>query len=57
MSVRVNSSLRSLRVEIREVIMEAAILYTVDYVTVLLSAVPYFDEQVDVNVDFLLSIL
>ena len=58
MSVRVGSSLQSLKVEILEVIMEAAILYTVgDYVTVLLLAEPYFDGPVDVSVDFLLSIL
>ena len=58
MSVRVGSSLQSLRVEILEVIMEAATLCIVDdYVTELLLAEPYFDGPVDVSVDFLLSIL
>ena len=58
MSVRVGSSLQSLRAVILEVIMEAAIVYIVsDYVTELLLAAPYFGGPVDVSVDFLLSIL
>ena len=57
MSVRVSSSLRSLRVEIR-VVVEVATLYTTTaIITVLLSVVPYFNEQAGVNASFLLSTL
>ena len=56
MSVRVNSFLRSLKVEIREV-MEAATRDIIDYVTVLLWAEPYFDELADASVSSLQSIL
>ena len=55
MSVRVNSFLRSLKVEIREV-MEVATSDMIDIVTVLLWAEPYFSEQADASVCFLLSI-
>ena len=59
MSVRVNSFLRSLKVEIREVmenLLEAATRDMIDDVTVLLWAEPYFSEQADASVCSLQSI-
>ena len=55
MSVRVNSFLRSLKVEIREV-MEVATSDMIDIVTVLLWAEPYFSGPKDASVCSLQSI-